>query len=157
MSPLASIATAGDDLTAERADVHAEFIQWLIGVRIDKGAAVGIVHVGKDAVIVALRIVVLQARPRATTNLPSWLALMDGSYCQVFVVLLTRNSLLCLANSRGVVTPGIDAVAAAVLAEALPGDHEVAGGIHGDLRIGLLVGGVGVESGTRRPGVGRRR
>ena len=50
-----------------------------------------------------------------------------------------------LGHAGGVITLGIDAVAAAVLAVALPGDDEVAGGIHGHLGKSLIAGGVGVD------------
>ena len=45
----------------------------------------------------------------------------------------------------GVVPLGVDAVVAAVLAVALPGDDEVAGGVHGHGGHGLAVGRVGVD------------
>ena len=72
---------------------------------------------------------------QVTTKLPSASMPTSGVTCQLSVVWLTRNSVGVQGRAGGVVAPGVDAVAAAVLAEALPGDYEVAGGVHGHGRV----------------------
>src|SRR5262249_35626595 len=57
--------------------------------------------------------------------------------------------------ARGVVAPGVDAPAAAVLVAALPGDDEVAPGVHGDRGAGLVARGGRVDAEVTAPGGAR--
>ena len=107
---------------------------------IDVIRAVTVVHPGIDAVVVdelVMRIVLIERRPCDDEN-----AVVVHADVRILLEVLRRlvdAELAALRGAAAVVPLGIDSPSAAVLAIALPGNHKVAGVVHGNGRILLVV------------------